>query len=77
MRKLRNLTGSFLLVLAAIGFNPAPTLATPESPGDCIWAYGGSGGAYSCSWGCDYFYTYSGGQWYMTGQNCAKEEIPK
>jgi hypothetical protein len=71
MRMFRNLTLSFLLVLAAIGFTPAPTQAIPESlDSDCVWAYGGSGGVYSCSWGCDYFYEYNNGEWELVDQNC-------
>ena len=71
MRTLRNLTLSFLLVLAALGFHPVPTQASPEAPGsDCLWVYSPSGGIYSCSWGCDYFYDYSDGEWVLIGQNC-------
>jgi hypothetical protein len=75
MRKLRNLAVLLLLVLAAMGFNPAIIQAeeAPESPGpSCIWAYGSSSwsGVYSCSWGCDYFYEYNGSSWSLVGQNC-------
>jgi len=73
MRKLRNLAVLFLLVLAAMGFNPVTIQASPEPPGEgCVWAYGGSSwsGAYSCSWGCDYFYEYDGENWSQVGENC-------
>ncbi len=75
MRKLRNVTVLFLLVLAVMGFNPAAIQAeeAPESPGPgCIWVYGPGGwsGVWSCSWGCDYAYEYDGSSWSPAGQLC-------
>ena len=80
MKTLRNLAASFLLVFAAIGSNPAVVRAeeAPEPPGpDCYWSGSTQGlngtwyGAYNCSWGCTYAYTYRGGSWSQTGTYCS------
>jgi hypothetical protein len=89
MKTLRNLTVSFLLVLAAIGFNPVVNRAMadePEPPGPgCLWAgstYMGNGcwsGAYSCSWEsqhCDYLFEYCNGSWSQVGDpSCTPREV--
>lgn len=78
MKTLRNLAFLFLLVFTALGSNPLVVQADePEPPGEgCSWSGTTQGlngtwyGAYNCSWGCTYAYTYRGGSWSQTGQYC-------
>lgn len=73
MKTLCRLALVVVLVFLALGSSTAVKAmeeAEPPGPG-CVWAYGGNGGVYSCSWGCDYTYEYANGNWVLVGVNCA------